>query len=69
LYLGVFIRFDSLLELLSSLNLDNTPSITPSPSQLLSLVYFDSLYGTTSTEGLQAKMKLAKVSYNWIGNS
>ena len=69
-YLGVFIRFDSLLELLSSLNLGQYSLYYSIAIVALVLsVFFDSLIWYYLLEGLQVKMKLAKVVlYNWIGN-
>src|SRR4030066_1378461 len=69
-YLGVFIRFDSLLELLSSLNLGQySLSYSIAILALVLSVFFDSLIWYYLLEGLQVKMKLAKVVlYNWIGN-
>ena len=70
LYLGVFIRFDSLLELLNSLNLRQYALYYSIAIAALVLgVFFDSLIWYYLLEGLQVKMKLAKVFlYNWIGN-
>jgi len=69
-YLGVFIRFDSLLELLSSLNLGQYALYyTIAIAALILSVSFDSLIWYYLLQGLQVRMKLAKVVlYNWIGN-
>src|SRR3990172_10990209 len=69
-YLGVFIRFDSLIELLSSLNLGQySLYYSIAIAALVLSVFFDSLIRYYLLEGLQIKMKVAKVVlYNWIGN-
>jgi uncharacterized protein (TIRG00374 family) len=69
-YLAIFIRFDSLLKLLSSLNLEQySLYYSIAIAALVLSVFFDSLIWYYLLEGLKVKIKLGKVFlYNWIGN-
>ena len=69
-YLGVFIKFDSLLGLLSSLNFGQYALYYSIAIAALFLsVFFDSLIWYYLLEGLRVRIKLGKVVlYNWIGN-
>src|SRR3990170_371655 len=69
-YLWVFIKFDSLLSLLSSLNFGQYALYySIAIAALVLSVFFDSLIWYYLLEGLRVKMKLAKVFlYNWVGN-
>ncbi len=69
-YLGVFVRFDSLMKFIESLNFEQyLLYYSVAVAALFLSVFFDSLIWYSLLEGLNAKMKLAKiVLYNWIGN-
>lgn len=70
IYLGVFIKFDSLLRLLSSLNSGQYALYySIAIAALILSVFFDSLIWYYLLEGLKIRIKLVKVVlYNWIGN-
>ncbi len=69
-YLQFFIKFDSLIALLTSLNLAQySLYYSLAILSLVLMVFFDSLIFYYLLQGLKVKIKLTKmVLYNWIGN-
>jgi uncharacterized protein (TIRG00374 family) len=69
-YLAFFIKIDSLITLLTSLNLEQySLYFSLAILSLVLMVFFDSLICYYLLQGLKVKIKLAKmVLYNWIGN-
>ena len=69
-YLAFFVKFDSLINLLTSLNLEQY-SIYYSLAiiSLVLMVFFDSVITHYLLQGPKVKIKLTKMAlYNWIGN-
>jgi uncharacterized membrane protein YbhN (UPF0104 family) len=68
-YLQFFIKFDSLIQLLTSLNVAQySLYFSLAILSLLLMIFFDSLIFYYLLQGLQVKIKLSKmVLYNWIG--
>ena len=69
-YLRFFVKFDSLITLLTSLNLEQySLYYSLAILSLVLMVFFDSVICYYLLEGLKVKIKLTKmVLYNWIGN-
>jgi uncharacterized membrane protein YbhN (UPF0104 family) len=69
-YLEFFVKFDSLIKLLTSLNLAQySLYYSLAVLSLVLMVFFDSLIFYYLLQGLKVKIKLTKmVLYNWIGN-
>jgi uncharacterized protein (TIRG00374 family) len=69
-YLAFFVKFDSIIMLLTSLNLeDYSLYFSLAILSLVLMVFFDSLIFYYLLQGLKVKIKLSKmVLYNWIGN-
>lgn len=69
-YLKFFVKFDSLIKLLPSLNLAQySLYYSLAILSLVLMVFFDSLIFYYLLQGLKVKIKLTKmVLYNWIGN-
>ena len=69
-YLDFFVKFDSLIKLLTSLNLAQySLYYSLAVLSLVLMVFFDSLIFYYLLQGLKVKIKLTKmVLYNWIGN-
>jgi uncharacterized protein (TIRG00374 family) len=69
-YLEFFVKFDSLITLLTSLNLEQSSLyFSFAILSLVLMVFFDSLICYYLLQGLKVKIKLSKmVLYNWIGN-
>ena len=69
-YLAFFVKFDSLFNLLTSLNLEQySLYYSLAILSLVLMVFFDSVICYYLLQGLKVKIKLTKmVLYNWIGN-
>ena len=69
-YLAFFVKFDSLIGLLTSLNLEQySLYYSLAIVSLVLMVFFDSVICYYLLQGLKVKIKLARmVLYNWIGN-
>jgi uncharacterized protein (TIRG00374 family) len=69
-YLMFFVKFDSLITLLTSLNLEQySLYFSLAILSLVLMVFFDSLICYYLLQGLNVKIKLSKmIFYNWIGN-
>jgi uncharacterized protein (TIRG00374 family) len=69
-YLYFFVKFDSLINLIESLNFAQySLYYSLAILSLVLMVFFDSLIFYYLLQGLRVKIKLAKiVLYNWIGN-
>jgi uncharacterized protein (TIRG00374 family) len=69
-YLEYFVKFDSLIKLLTSLNLAQySLYYSLAILSLVLMVFFDSLIFYYLLQGLKVKIKLTKmILYNWIGN-
>ena len=69
-YLQFVVKFDSLIQLLTSLDFAQySLYFSLAILSLLLMIFFDSLIFYYLLQGLQVKIKLARmVLYNWIGN-
>lgn len=69
-YLAFFVKFDSLVTLMTSLNLEQySIYFSLAILSLVLMVFFDSVICYYLLEGLKVKIKLTKmILYNWIGN-